>query len=60
MTLLKGCHILKSSIIYSNPCKAATTITTTIWLVNRNTFEKRYIWFKGTENYCLENTKLFC
>ena len=24
VTLLKGCHILKSSSIYSNPCKAAT------------------------------------
>ena len=25
MTLLKECHILKSSSIYSNPCKAATS-----------------------------------
>ena len=25
MTLLKECHIFKSSGIYSNPCKAATS-----------------------------------
>ena len=26
VALLKGCHILKSSSIYSNPCKAATLL----------------------------------
>ena len=52
--------ILLSSLIFLILVCRDATITTNFWLVNRKTFVNDTLSSRGTENYYLENAKLFC